>query len=68
MDADGGGYAAHQHVGVRILAAEDGLHLRDLTLPCQRIQIMRHGHQVRLRRQLVERIAPVGIGKNAQLT
>ena len=61
------GRAADQEVRVRILAAEDGMKLRDLALPRKRIQIMRHGHQVRLRRQLVARVAPVGVGEDAEL-
>ena len=67
VHADRGGRAADQEIRVRILAAEDGLQLRDLALPRERIEIMRHRHEVRLRRQLVERVAPVGVGENAEL-
>ena len=52
---------------MRVLAAEDGMQLRHLALPRERIQIMRHRHEVGLGRQLVERITPVGVGENAEL-
>ena len=53
MHADGRGNAPDEHVRMRILAAEDGLQLHDLTLPGERVQVMRHGHEVGLGRQPV---------------
>jgi hypothetical protein len=57
-----------QEIRMRVLAAEDRVHLGDIALPRERLEIVRHGHQVGLRRQLVSRMAPVGLGKNTQLT
>ena len=68
MHADRARHAADQKVGVRVLAAEDGVQLRHLALPCQRVQIMRHRHQVGLRRQLVGGMSPVSVGEDAQLS
>ncbi len=67
MHADGGRSAAHQHIGMRILAAENRLQLHHLALPGERIEIVRHSHEVRLRRQGVAGMAPVGIGEDAEL-
>jgi hypothetical protein len=52
---------------VRVLAAEDGLDLDDLFLEVQRLQVVRHGHQVGFGRQLVGRVAPVAVAEGAEL-
>ncbi len=49
-----------------ILAAEDGVNLDNFLLPHQRVEIMRNRNQVHFRRQLVRRMTPVAVGKNAQ--
>ena len=53
---------------VRILAAEDGVQPGDVTLPRERIEVVRHGHQVRFRRQLVGRVPPVTVGEYPELS
>jgi hypothetical protein len=50
------------------MAAEDGLQLHDLTLPSERVEVMRHGHEVRFRRQRVARMPPIAIGENPELS
>ena len=67
IDADGRRRPAHQEVWMRILAAENGVHLDDFALPGQGFQIMRHGHQIGLRRQLEAGIAPEAVGEDAEL-
>jgi len=52
---------------VRVLAAEDGVDLDDLLLEVQRLQVMRHRHQVGLGRQLVRWVAPVGVRERPEL-
>ena len=52
---------------MRILAAKDGLQPDDLALPFQCVQIVRHGHEIRFRRQRIAGIAPVGVGEQAEL-
>ena len=63
------GHAADQEaLQVRVLAAEHGVHLDELALPVERLEIVRDGHQVRFRRQSIGRMAPVGVGKRPQLS
>ncbi len=52
---------------MRVLAAEDGVQLDHVALPGERVEVVRHRHQVGFRRQLVGGVAPVGIGENAEL-
>jgi hypothetical protein len=63
VQVDRTGHAAHQPVRVRVLAAEDGVDLDDLLLEVQRLQVVRHRHQVGFGRQLVGRVAPVAVAK-----
>ena len=67
VDTDGAGYAAHNKIGMRILATEDGVQLGHVALPGQGFQIMSDRHQVGFRRQLVGRVAPIAIGEYSQL-
>ena len=67
LQIDGAGDAAHQPVRVRILAAEDGVDLDDVLLEIEGLQVMGDGHQVGFRRQLVGRVAPVGIHEGSEL-
>ena len=46
-----------------VLAAEDGVHLDELTLPLERFEIVRHGHEIGCRRELVRRMPPICVGK-----
>ena len=39
----------------------------DLALPGERVEIMRHRHQIGLGRQLVGGVAPIAVGENAEL-
>ena len=43
------------------------MHLDELALPVERLEIVRDRHQVRFRRQPVGRMAPVGVGERAEL-
>ena len=61
------GHAADQPVRVRVLAAEDRLDLDDLLLEVERLEVVRRRQQIRLGRQLVRRVAPVGVGEDAEL-
>ncbi len=55
----GGGHAAHQEaLEVRVLAPEHGVDLDDLALPVERFEVVGHGHEVGLGRQLVRRSGP----------
>jgi hypothetical protein len=67
VEVDRTRHAAHQPVRVRVLAAEDGVDLDDLFLEVQRLQVVRHGHQVGFGRQLVGRVAPVAVAEGAEL-
>src|SRR5664280_372769 len=64
---DRAGRSSDQVIGMRVLAAEDGMYLDDFPLPFQRFQVMRHRQQVHLWGQLVGWISPVAVGKDAQL-
>ena len=52
---------------MRVLAAEHGLDLHDLLLEIERLEVVRHRHQVGLGGQLVGRVAPVAVAERAQL-
>ena len=67
VQVDRAGHAADDEIGVRILAAEDGVQARDVALPGQCLEIMRYRHQVGCRWQLVRRVSPVGLGEDAEL-
>ena len=68
VQVDGVGDAADGEVlDVRRLAAEDGDHLVRLALVVERLQVVRHGEQVHLRRQLHRRVAPVAVREDAEL-
>ena len=43
------------------------MQLHHVALPGQGVEIVRHGHQVGFGRQLVGRVAPVGVGEDAEL-
>ena len=65
----GTGHAAHyQALDVRILAAENGMQARGAGLLPKGLEIVLYGEQVHFGRQLVGRMSPVAVGKNAQLT
>ena len=66
-DTDRARHAADDKIRVRILAAENRMELGDLTLPRERVQVMRDRHEVRLGRQLVSRVTPVGVREDAEL-
>ena len=53
--------------GCGVLAAEDGADRHDLLLEIERLQIMRHRHQVGFRRQQVGRIGPIAVLERAKL-
>ena len=59
--------AADEIIRVRVLAAENRVDLDNFLLPFQRLEVMRHAQQVRLRRQLHGRMAPVAVGEDAEL-
>ena len=63
---DRAGNSAHKIIRVRILATEHCVNLDNFLLPFQRVKVMRHTNQVHLGRQLVSRVAPIAVGKNAQ--
>ena len=67
IDADGAGHAADHEVGMRVLAAEDGVQLDHVALPGERVEVMRQCHQIGFRRQLVGGVAPVAVGEDAEL-
>ncbi len=67
VQIDGGADATHQIVRMRVLAAEHGVDLDDFLLPLEGFQIMRHRHEIRLRRQLVGRMAPISVLENSKL-
>ena len=50
-----------------VLAAENRVDLHHVALPFQRIEIMRHRHQVGFRRQAIIRVTIIAVGENAQL-
>ena len=61
-------HATHQEtLQMGVLAAEHRVHLDELALPVERLEIVRDRHQVGLGRELVGRMAPVGVGKRSQL-
>ena len=62
------GHAANQEaLQVRVLAAQHRVHLDELALPVEGLEVMRQREQVRFRRQAVGRMAPVGVGKRPEL-
>jgi hypothetical protein len=65
---DRGRHAADQEaLQMRVLAAEDGVDLDEAALPVERFQIVRDGHEIGLRRQLVGRMTPIGIREGPEL-
>ena len=52
---------------MRVLAAEHRVHLDELTLPIERLEIVRDRHQVGFCGQAVRRMAPVRVGKRPEL-
>ncbi len=58
-------YATDDKVWMRILAAKDGMQFDNIALPRQCLKIVRYGHQICLGRQLVGRVTPVGVAKDA---
>ena len=62
------GHAADEEaLQVRVLAAEHGVHLDELALPVERLEVVRHRHQVGFGRQPVGRVSPVGVGERSEL-
>ena len=61
LHRNGRRHATDNKVGMRVLAAKNGMQLDDITLPGKRFQVVRHGHEVGFRRQLVGRVAPVAV-------
>ena len=59
--------ADEEALQVRILAAQDGVDLDEAPLPVERLEVMRHGHEIGLWRQLIGRMAPIGVGENPEL-
>ena len=68
VQVDRARYAADDEIRVRVLATEDRMQSRDVTLPDEGIEVVRDRHQVRFRRQPVLRVAPVSLRKNSELT
>ena len=65
---DGSRHTAHQEaLEVRVLAAEDGVHLDELPLPLERFEIVRERHEVSGRRKLVRRVPPIRVGEGSEL-
>jgi hypothetical protein len=67
VQVDRAGRAADDEVRVRVLATENSVQSCHIALPFERIEVMRNGHQVGLRRQLVFRVAPVSFREYAEL-
>ena len=67
VEVEGARRAAHQVVRVRVLAAEHRVDLDHLLLPLERLEVVRHRHEVRLRRQLVGGVAPVAVREDPEL-
>ncbi len=59
--------ADQEALEVRVLAPEDRVDLDHLALPVERLEVVRDRHQVRLRRQPVGRVPPVGVRERPQL-
>ena len=65
---DGIGDAANSQVlDMRSLRAQRSDNLACRTLHLERLQVVRHCHQVHFRRELHRRMAPIAVGKYAQL-
>ena len=61
-------HAADQPVRVRVAAAENRLDLHDFLLEVERFEVVRDGHQVGFRRQLVGRVTPVAVAERPELS
>ena len=69
VEVDGVLHAADGEVlDVRRLAAQNADHLQRLALILERLQVMREGDEVHVRRQMHRRMSPVAAGKHAELT
>ncbi len=66
-DTDGDGRAADDEIRMRVLAAENGVQRHHVALPGQCIEVVRHGHEVGFRRQLVGGVPPVAVAEEAEL-
>ena len=68
LQGNGAWHAAYHIVGVRVLPSEHHMGCHQLALLVQHFQIMRHGHEVHLRREqlIIGMVPPLG-GKDAQL-
>ena len=49
------------------LPPENGVDLDETALPVERLQVMRHRHEVGFGRQLIGGMAPIGVGEDAEL-
>ena len=68
VGVDGRRHAADEKaLEVRVLSAEHRVHLDELALPVERLEIVGDGQEVGLGRQLVGGVAPVGIGERTEL-
>ncbi len=67
VDVDGARDPAYEPVRVRVLPAEDRLDLDDVLLEIERLEVVRHRHEVGLRRELVRRVAPVAVLERPEL-
>jgi hypothetical protein len=63
---DGADAAHHEGLGVGVLSAEDGLHLRRRLGELEGIQVVGGDDQVRFRGKLEGRVSPVGVGEGAE--
>ncbi len=67
VDVDGARHAAHQVVRMRVLAAEDGVHLDPFLLQVECFEVVGDRHQVGFGRQHIGLVAPVAVHEGAQL-
>src|ERR1019366_4987890 len=65
---DRSGHTADQEtLRMRVLAAKKGVDLDEAALKIERLQVMRRRHQVGFGRQSIGGMAPITIGKDAEL-
>jgi hypothetical protein len=67
VDANGAGHTTHQVIRVRVFTTENGVNFYNFFLPFQGFQIMRKPDEIHFGGQFISRMAPISIGKNAEL-